>query len=297
MESNLNINRNNKFEFNFESSNENNINEELETKWKEIEEITLQKINKNRESRKLNNLNNFTIMRINLNSLIHSNDDLSEFENYCNLKIRQLDKQLNTLENNSKYNSNLISFVQNNNERKNNNDNNNVKSFLKPDDDDLEDNISHNNNYKKYNLDELIEINKSIKPKKKIDYNKMLDITLNNKPDVYNNKSFTYNSKNKFDFEEDSYDKKINRFENKLNEIKNTFLKRDKNYITTSNNSLRTKEKNKNNKYKLDFQKDNNYIGYNTTKNKTIDNISIKNKIEDGYNYLYSLYPNLRKSK
>ena len=131
MESNLN---NNTFDFNIESSNENIINEELETKWKEIEEITQQKINKNKESRKLNNLNNFSIMRINLNSLIHPKDTSSEFENYCNLKIRQLDKQLKELEYNSNYNSNLLSFTSNNNNRKYNNDNN-IKSFLKSDDD------------------------------------------------------------------------------------------------------------------------------------------------------------------
>jgi hypothetical protein len=45
MESNLN---NNTFDFKIESSNENIIKEELETKWKEIEEITQQKINKNK---------------------------------------------------------------------------------------------------------------------------------------------------------------------------------------------------------------------------------------------------------
>ena len=272
------------------------VKEELETKWKEIEEITQQKINENKESRKLNNLNNYSIMRINLNSLIHQKDTSSEFENYCNLKIRQLDKQLKELEYNSKYNSNLLSFSSNNNNRKYNNDNN-IKSFLKSDDEDLEDQLLSNNNYKKYTLDELIEFNKKNKTKKKSDFNKIIDNTLNNTNDAYTNKTFTYNSKNKFDFEEDTYDKKLNRFETKLNEIKNTFLKKDKNYITTGNNLLSTNERKKNNKNKFDFQNDYNFSGYNTTKNKTINNVSVKNKIEDGYNYLYSLYPNLRKSK
>jgi len=235
-------------------------------------------------------------MRINLNSLIHQKDTSSEFENYCNLKIRQLDKQLKELEYNSKYNSNLLSFSSNNNNRKYNNDNN-IKSFLKYDDEELEDQLLSNNNYKKYTLDELIEFNKKNKTKKKSDFNKIIDNTLNNTNDAYTNKTFTYNSKNKFDFEEDTYDKKLNRFETKLNEIKNTFLKKDKNYITTGNNLLSTNERKKNNKYKLDFQNDYNFSGYNTTKNKTINNVSVKNKIEDGYNYLYSLYPNLRKSK
>ena len=297
MESNFN---NNKFDFNIESSNENIINEKLETKWKEIEEITQQKINKNKESRKLNKLNNFSIMRINLNSLIHQKDTSSEFENYCNLKITQLDKQLKELEYNSKYNSNLLSFTSNNNNRKYNNDNN-IKSFLKSDDGDLEDQLQSNNNYKKYTLDEIIEMNKKNKIKKKSDFNKILDNTLNNTNEIYTNKTFTYNSKNKFDFDEDTYDKKFNIFEIKLNEIKNTFLKRDKDYITTGNNLLSTNKRKRNshsnNKYKQDFQNDYNFTGYNTTKNKTINNISIKNKIKDRYNYLYSLYPNLKKSK
>ena len=74
MDSNLNspINEDTKFEFNIEQSYENNINQELEIKWKEIEEMTQQKINKNKESRKLNKLNNFSIMRINLKSLINN---------------------------------------------------------------------------------------------------------------------------------------------------------------------------------------------------------------------------------
>ena len=71
MDSNLN-NEDTKFEFNIEQSYENNINQELEIKWKEIEEMTQQKINKNKESRKLNKLNNFSIMRINLKSLINN---------------------------------------------------------------------------------------------------------------------------------------------------------------------------------------------------------------------------------
>ena len=95
----------------------------------------------------------------------------------------------------------------------------------------MEDQLQSNNNYKKYTLDEIIEMNKKNKIKKKSDFNKILDNTLNNTNEVFTNKTFTYNSKNKYDFDEDTYDKKLNRFETKLNEIKNTFLKRDKNYI------------------------------------------------------------------
>ena len=113
MDSNSTINRDYNFDFNIENNHENNINEELEIRWKEIEDITEQKLNKNRESKKLNFLNSFALMRINLNSLIHSVDD-SEFQNYCNLKIRNLDNQLNSIQiksnYNSNYNSNIIIF-------------------------------------------------------------------------------------------------------------------------------------------------------------------------------------------
>ena len=195
MDSNSNNNKDIKFEFNLEPTNNININEELETKWKEIEEITQQKINKNKESRKLNNLNNFSIMRINLNSLIHPTDDISEFENYCNLKVRQLDKYLNSLEMNSNYNSNINIFVSNKFDRKNNNDSN-IKSFLKPDDDES-DNVFNYNKFKKYTLNELIEINnnKNKKTKRKIDYNKLFE-EKNNNEEIYNNENMFFLFKN-----------------------------------------------------------------------------------------------------
>ena len=288
MDSNSTINQNYKFEFNIDNSNENNINEELDIKWKEIEDVAQQKINKNKESIKLNFLNSFALMRINLNSLIHPTDD-SEFENYCNIKIRNLDKQLNSLHNDSNYNSNILTFISNNIERKNKiTTESNIKSFLKPDNDDS-DNKSINK-YKRYTLNELIELNKNQKTKKrKLDYNKIFDKAYNtNNDNNINNKTFSYNTYNKNDYEDDSYEKRLDRFENKLNEIKNTFLRVDKNITTISNN----------NKYKNEIQSDNLLNrGYNTTKNnKTIDNIRIKNKIEESFNYLYSLYPELKKS-
>ena len=288
MDSNSTINQNYKFEFNIDNSNENNINEELEIKWKEIEDVAQQKINKNKESIKLNFLNSFALMRINLNSLIHPTDD-SEFENYCNIKIRNLDKQLNSLYNDSNYNSNILTFISKNIERKNKiATESNIKSFLKPDNDDS-DNKSINK-YKRYTLNELIELNKNQKTKKrKLDYNKIFDKAFStNNDNNLNNKTFSYNTYNKNDYEDDSYEKRLDRFENKLNEIKNTFLRVDKNITTISNN----------NKYKNEIQSDNLLNrGYNTTKNnKTIDNIRIKNKIEESFNYLYSLYPELKKS-
>ena len=296
MDSNLNINKQNKFEFKIEPSNESNIKEDLDIKWKEIEEFTKEKINTNKESRKLNNLNNYAIMRINLNSLIHPIDDSSEFENYCNLKLRQLDKVLNSLENNSKINPNLVTFSSNIIERKfqKNDNDNNIKSFLKSDNDiDIE-----NQFFSRYTLDEIVEINKKKKNKKKVDLNKLFDNnnSNNNTQDINTNKTFTYNSKNKFEYEEDTYDKKLDRFANKLNEIKNTFLKRDINLKSTDNNLLSTKERNSFNKYKNNFQKEFIFSGYKTSKNKTINNDRINNNIKEGYNYLYNLYHKLKKN-
>jgi len=292
MDSNANINKEIKYEFNLDPINNININEELENKWKEIDDITQQKIKKNKESRQLNNLNNFAIMRINLNSLIHPTDDISEFENYCNLKIRHLDKYLNSLEMNSNYNSNINIYVSNKFDRKINNNDSNIKSFLKPDEDES-DSVFNYNKFKKYTLNELIEINnsKNKKTKRKIDYNKLFE-EKNSNEEIYNNKTFSYNTKNKNDKEE-----AFDRFESKLNEIKNTFLKKDKNITITNNNLYSTKERNKKNKYNLELQNDYNFRGYNTTKNKTIDNVGLKNKIDDSYNYLYSLYHTLRKNK
>ena len=231
-------------------------------------------------------------MRINLNSLIHPTDDISEFENYCNLKIRHLDKYLNSLEMNSNYNSNINIYVSNKFDRKINNNDSNIKSFLKPDDDES-DSVFNYNKFKKYTLNELIEINntKNKKTKRKIDYNKLFE-EKNNNEEIYNNKTFSYNTKDKND-KEDAFD----RFESKLNEIKNTFLKKDKNITITNNNLYSTKERNKKHKFNLELQNDYNFRGYNTTKNKTIDNVGIKNKIDDNYNYLYSLYPTLRKNR
>jgi len=285
MDSNSTINRDYNFDFNIENIHENNINEELEIRWKEIEDFTEQKINKNRESKKLNFLNSFALMRINLNSLIHPIDD-SEFESYCNIKIKNLDRQLNSLKINSNYNShynsNILAYISNNFETKNKiNSDSNIKSFLKPDNDETENQIL--NKFKRYSLNELLELNKNQKLKqRKLDYNKILDtaFSINNDNNI-NNKTFSYNTYNNYD--DDTYEKKLNRFENKLNEIKNTFLKNDKTIISTISNN------------KNDFKNEIFSRGYNTTKNKTIDNIRIKNKLEENMNYLNKLYPKFKK--
>ena len=259
------------------------VNEELDIKWKEIEDITQQKINKNRESKKLNFLNNFALMRINLNSLIHPTDD-SAFENYCNLKLKHLDKQLNSLQINSNYNPNILTFISNNFEMKNKvNTDSNIKSFLKPSNEESDNQMI--NKYKRYTLSELIGLNKNKKSKiKKQAYNKIFDTAFTyNNDNNYNNQTFSYNIYNNYD--DDTYEKKLYRFENKLNEIKNSFLRVDKNITTISNN----------NKYKNDLYNETFSRGYNTTKNKTIDNNGIKKKIEENMNYLNRLYPKFKK--
>ena len=298
MELNSSINnKENKFDFTIEPS-DNIINDELETRWKEIEDETFEKINKNKESIKLNNLNNFTIMRINLDSLIHPIDEISEFEDYCNLKIKQLDKQLNEIEKNSKYNSDLINFSTINYNKKNNNENNNIKSFLKPEKEDLDLEDQMLSNLKNYTLDEIIEFNKNKKRKKKLNFNKIFKDTLSNTPDSFSNKTFIYNPKNKFDYNEDSYEGKLNNFQIKLNQIKNTYLKKDNNYSCQENNNISNNiNTNKKRNLILDYKSDFKFSGNNTTKNKTISDIKIKNKIDDSYNYLYNLFPSKKKSK
>ena len=297
LNSSNNNNKQNKFDFTIEPS-ENIINEELETRWKEIEDETFEKINKNKESIKLNNLNNFTIMRINLDSLIHPIDEISEFEDYCNLKIKQLDKQLNEIEKNSKYNSDLINFSTINYNKKNNNENNNIKSFLKPEKEDLDLEDQMLSNLKNYTLDEILEFNKNKKRKKKLNFNKIFKDTLSNTPDSFSNKTFIYNPKNKFDYNEDSYEGKLNNFQIKLNQIKNTYLKKDNNYSCQENNNISNNiNTNKKRNLILDYKNDFKFSGNNTTKNKTISDIKIKNKIDDGYNYLYNLFPSKKKSK
>ena len=290
MDSNLNINQAYKYEFNSETLN-NDIIDELEFKWKEIENMTQEKLNKNKESRILNNLNNFSIMRINLNSLIHPIDDSLEFENYCNLKIKQLDKIIYSIDKENKYNSNLINLNSFNNDIIFRNQNNNIKSFLKPDDDNESENQLGYNKYKRNTINELI----NNKNKKKRAFKHSFNYTnSNNNDDIYNNnKTFNYDSnRNNFDNMDDTFDYKLDKFAKKLNEIKNTFLINDKNIKTINNDLLSTKDRGKFNKYKFDYKNNDIFSGYNSSKNKTISH-----KIEDNYKYFYRLYPKLKNNK
>ena len=276
-------------EFNFEKGSMDDtkiINLELESKWKEIEENTREKLKATNASRKLNDLNDFSIMRINLNSLIHQNDD-STFEDYCNLKIKQLEKMKQSISRNQNYQKNLIVFG----ETKNNSNNintldNNIKTFLKNDND----NKLNSKKNVKLTLNELIEMNKNQKSKKKLVVKKIFDILESND----NKKSNTINDENKFEnisLIENNSDNKIT---TKLKNKKLSFLKVDINNINDKDkdfNNYSQKSKTISRRYK-------NYLGNNNliTSKSNMGN-KIKNKINDNYNYLYSLYPNLKEKK
>ena len=276
-------------EFNFEKESMDEtkiINLELESKWKEIEENTREKLKATNASRKLNDLNDFSIMRINLNSLIHQNDD-STFEDYCNLKIKQLEKMKQSISRNQNYQKNLIVFG----ETKNNSNNintldNNIKTFLKNDND----NKLNSKKNVKLTLNELIEMNKNQKSKKKLVVKKIFDILESND----NKKSNTINDENKFEnisLIENNSDNKIT---TKLKNKKLSFLKVDINNINDKDkefNNYSQKNKTISRRYK-------NYLGNNNliTSKSNMGN-KIKNKINDNYNYLYSLYPNLKEKK
>ena len=95
MDSNLNdIQLENDFDFNQEvlTDKNNNINLELESKWKIIEQQIEEKLKKIKEAGRLNDLNDYSKMRINLKSLIHPADESSDFEYLCKNKIMKIRK-------------------------------------------------------------------------------------------------------------------------------------------------------------------------------------------------------------
>ncbi len=257
----------------------------LESKWNEIEQKTKQKINKTNESKKLNNLNDFAIMRINLNSLVHPLDDTSDFEDFCQTKIKQLEKVKKSIDHPHNYGNNLITFGFN--KVDNINTNNNIKSFLK---DDNENEIYTKKNGK-YSLDDLIEINKN---QKKLDFKNLMDMMDYND----NNKSSIINIPNNFEnrnIKNNPSDNNIlNIFSSNLSKKSPTFLKSDNGrVIEKKNNLLSYTQKNTKSfhKYKNSFENNN----ITNRMNKNINNFGIKNKIEENYNYLYSLYPNIKR--
>ena len=293
MDSNLNDNQIDNELFKERSIIDNNkiINLELESKWNEIEEKTQQKLNKSKESRKLNNLNEFSIMRINLNSLIHPIDDSFEFEDYCNQKIKQLERKKQSIDIRpiyNKNNKNIITFGEGQTDNINKNGNNyNAKSFLRIDD----------NENTSYTL--------NTNSKKKIDIKKIFDLIDNNNS-IDNNKSTIINKVNNFDnikiLEKNSEKRMVNNLVEKLDKKRPSFLKEDfdnfnnkiKKYIsnTQKNGSIY-------NKYK-EFTGNNTNFSSNYLFRQNINNpnnIGIKSKIEDNYNYLYSLFPGLKRKQ
>ena len=276
----------------------NSFNSELESKWNEIEEEKEQKLNKNKKYSKYNNLGDFSIMRINLNSLIHPIDDFSEFEEYCKIKIKTLDKIKNKIDKNN-INSNLNNI---------NLDKIKLKSFLKTDNIDFIDNDSHIYKKKKESV-----IDKDIKPKKELNAHKLVEMRDNN----INNKSSIINIANSFENFNISKNKSdnnllmINNLSKKLNNQKKTqsFLKPDDDIAILDNNNgnlFTCKNESLNNKYKQYFDNNNSfninnnfsnkYFRYKKNKNNN-KNFEIKNKIEENINYLYNLYPNLKMKK
>lgn len=279
----------------------NSFNSELESKWNEIEEEKEQKLNKNKKYSKYNNLGDFSIMRINLNSLIHPIDDFSEFEEYCKLEIKKLDKIRNKIDKNN-INSNLSNI---------NLDKIKLKSFLKTDNIDINDNDLNIYNKKKESA-----IDKDIKPKKELNANKLFEILDNN----INNKSSIINIANSFENLNISKNKSDNNLLminnlakklNKQNKQKKTqsFLKPDDDNTIFDNNNgnlFTCKNENLNSKYKQYFDNKNSFNINNNFSNKYYrykknrynnNNFEIKTKIEDNINYLYNLYPNLKMKK
>ena len=279
----------------------NSFNSELESKWNEIEEEKEQKLNKNKKYSKYNNLEDFSIMRINLNSLIHPIDDFSEFEEYCKLEIKKLDKIRNKIDKNN-INSNLSNI---------NLDKIKLKSFLKTDNIDINDNDLNIYNKKKESA-----IDKDIKPKKELNANKLFEILDNN----INNKSSIINIANSFENLNISKNKSDNNLLminnlakklNKQNKQKKTqsFLKPDDDNTIFDNNNgnlFTCKNENLNSKYKQYFDNKNSFNINNNFSNKYYrykknrynnNNFEIKTKIEDNINYLYNLYPNLKMKK
>ena len=304
MDSNLNENQlDNEFDFKQESLLDNNtINQELESKWREIEKSTQEKIKKLNEVKRLNDLNDFSIMRIDLNSLVHPIDDSSDFEDFCKYKIKQLEKMKQSIDTSPNFSKNLITFGFNKNDNTNiniNSNSNDLKSLLF-DKDNEEENESNFKKNGKFTLNDLIQMNKNQNSKTKLDLRNLFDI-IDNTNDT--NKSSIINNVNNFEnldnIKNNSGNRIVNKFNQRLNIKRPTFLNEDNEQIINRNNKgINLTQKNKNNysKYKRSFES-NSSINNNYRTNRNIINQNksgIKSKIEENYNYLYSLYPNLR---
>ena len=296
MDSNLNNQIENEFNYNQELiiDSNNKFNSELESKWKEIEERTQEKLKKSKEAQRINDLNDFSIMRINLKSLIHTLDEFSDFEDFCKNKINQLEKIKQSIEKSSNYSQNLITFGFNKSENINTN-NNDLKTFLKID------NVNEKKTSKngKFTIKDLIGMNKNTNIKKKFDFKNLFEIIDNNNDDI--NRSSIVNNVNNFEninvLRNNSGNGLIREVNEELKIKRPTYLDENNIGINNKNNKyINYCQKNKN--IYIKFFENNSFINNYYRTNRNIDSrnkIRTKSKIEENYNYLYRLYLNLKK--
>lgn len=296
MDSNLNNQIENEFNCNQELiiDSNNKFNSELESKWKEIEERTQEKLKKSKEAQRINDLNDFSIMRINLKSLIHTLDEFSDFEDFCKNKINQLEKIKQSIEKSSNYSQNLITFGFNKSENINTN-NNDLKTFLKID------NVNEKKTSKngKFTIKDLIGMNKNTNIKKKFDFKNLFEIIDNNNDDI--NRSSIVNNVNNFEninvLRNNSGNGLIREVNEELKIKRPTYLDENNIGINNKNNKyINYCQKNKN--IYIKFFEKNSFINNYYRTNRNIDSrnkIRTKSKIEENYNYLYRLYLNLKK--
>ena len=296
MDSNLNNQIENEFNYNQELiiDSNNKFNSELESKWKEIEERTQEKLKKSKEAQRINDLNDFSIMRINLKSLIHTLDEFSDFEDFCKNKINQLEKIKQSIEKSSNYSQNLNTFGFNKSENINTN-NNDLKTFLKID------NVNEKKTSKngKFTIKDLIGMNKNTNIKKKFDFKNLFEIIDNNNDDI--NRSSIVNNVNNFEninvLRNNSGNGLIREVNEELKIKRPTYLDENNIGINNKNNKyINYCQKNKN--IYIKFFENNSFINNYYRTNRNIDSrnkIRTKSKIEENYNYLYRLYLNLKK--
>ena len=281
MDSNLNNQIENEFNYNQELiiDNNNKFNSELESKWKEIEERTQEKLKKSKEAQRINDLNDFSIMRINLKSLIHTLDEFSDFEDFCKNKINQLEKIKQSIEKSSNYSQNLITFGFNKSENINTN-NNDLKTFLKID------NVNEKKTSKngKFTIKDLIGMNKNTNIKKKFDFKNLFEIIDNNNDDI--NRSSIVNNVNNFEninvLRNNSGNGLIREVNEELKIKRPTYLDENNIGINNKNNKyINYCQKNKN--IYIKFFEKNSFINNYYRTNRNIDSrnkIRTKSKIE-----------------
>lgn len=292
----------------------NYFNEELETKWNEIDKTREKKINKIYKDKNQNDLNNFSIIKINLKSLIHPIEESSDFEEYCHLKIRQLEaiKQMHKGYLNN--NPNIFTFSETAG-------NNYKNSFLKTDNENFNfinsyGNIAKNSNTNvKPTINDLLVEEKEERFTELQNVQKIFDIINSNFKNDENkeiiNKSFNLNTNiNNSMFNQSNYMKNISKiqekFAKKIMKPRQTFLRPDddnENSLfdnhTSINNDLSMSQKNTPTyyNYKRNYGHKN-YFKNNYKNIISVDkNTGIKEKINENYNYLYELYPNLKNQK